>query len=622
MHVFEEPETRTLWLAKATPRDWLVPGEAPLVIERATTRYGRLSFSLRVASAEDMASSGYSVHANVTLPAGFAAAGPAGGLVLRVRAPVAYAGKLSAVTVGGKAWAHFNASSETISFTLAELGTSSVSSGLSAIVASFGAAEARKLGRAQVDLTRRVVQEPLLVHQPSGDAGPKAVAEVDMPMHGNSGPDCPTGTSLLDAFSINSSLWSACEDLQVPDGRIVLVSSAGDTHTFPKSWAPYGTNATDHQYYLGLGQSAVASAASDVLGATLLCESEAQLCEPTWEAVQRAVPPIRKSGSVSPDEYGHWGTNCAEVRTFVGGRSSSNDFTLSDQTTDCSWNGAPTWSLAVDVHNKAVGEPAQHWNTSGIADGLIGGVLPAAIYYIPIATDNVTDGTFRYWTYLNVPKPDTDECQGDSREVGVWVRYQQISCAGPEQKPPCKLHGKPLYWDSMAYAHFPGANASDTDHQTLITGPVHASKPVGFWANLLKLREWWDAQLDDEGMMHMSLPSPSSTNGTYLRTQAVHSIVRSMITRQAVWHPRYGTTPGFGADNLHGLPEIYTSTAMAALEMGAMKYAEGAPRLRAHSLGPHAHAHTHTHTHAQPLRPKFHECRMELIRRLCRRCDQ
>jgi len=138
MHVFEEPETRTLWLAKATPRDWLVPGEAPLVIERATTRYGRLSFSLRVASAEDMASSGYSVHANVTLPAGFAAAGPAGGLVLRVRAPVAYAGKLSAVTVGGKAWAHFNASSETISFTLAELGTSSVSSGLSAIVASFG----------------------------------------------------------------------------------------------------------------------------------------------------------------------------------------------------------------------------------------------------------------------------------------------------------------------------------------------------------------------------------------------------------------------------------------------------------------------------------------------------
>ena len=26
MLLFEEPETRTLWLAKATPRDWLAPG--------------------------------------------------------------------------------------------------------------------------------------------------------------------------------------------------------------------------------------------------------------------------------------------------------------------------------------------------------------------------------------------------------------------------------------------------------------------------------------------------------------------------------------------------------------------------------------------------------------------
>merc|ERR1719326_345614 len=27
---FEDPETRTLWLAKAVPRDWLKPGERPL----------------------------------------------------------------------------------------------------------------------------------------------------------------------------------------------------------------------------------------------------------------------------------------------------------------------------------------------------------------------------------------------------------------------------------------------------------------------------------------------------------------------------------------------------------------------------------------------------------------
>jgi hypothetical protein len=44
--------------------------------------------------------------------------------------------------------------------------------------------------------------------------------------------------------------------------------------------------------------------------------------------------------------------------------------------------------------------------------------------------------------------------------------------------------------------------------------------------------------------MEMELPSPASTNGTYLKMQAIHSIVRSMITRQDTFHPRYGTTPG------------------------------------------------------------------------------
>ena len=75
--------------------------------------------------------------------------------------------------------------------------------------------------------------------------------------------------------------------------------------------------------------------------------------------------------------------------------------------------------------------------------------------------------------------------------------------------------------------------------------------------------------------MELSLSSSASTNGTYLKTQAVHSIVRSMISRQDKWHPRYGTTPGYGEDTLHGLPDVFTSTATAALEMGAMVYAKG-----------------------------------------------
>ena len=75
--------------------------------------------------------------------------------------------------------------------------------------------------------------------------------------------------------------------------------------------------------------------------------------------------------------------------------------------------------------------------------------------------------------------------------------------------------------------------------------------------------------------MELSLPSPASTNGTWLANQAVHGLVRSMITRQDTWHPRYGVTPGLGNEVLHGLADVLTATATAALELGAMAYARG-----------------------------------------------
>ena len=40
---------------------------------------------------------------------------------LRLRTPVAYAGKLAAVTVGGQPWVAIDAKAETISFTLLDL---------------------------------------------------------------------------------------------------------------------------------------------------------------------------------------------------------------------------------------------------------------------------------------------------------------------------------------------------------------------------------------------------------------------------------------------------------------------------------------------------------------------
>ena len=142
MLCFEEPETRTLWLAKATPRDWLAPGEAPLVAANLTTRYGRISFSITPPSGSGGGGGGgggYIVQASLALPPSFtaAASGPSGGVRLRVRAPPEHAGKLSHVTVGGQAWAAFSAAEETVNFAAGAITASMLQGGRVSVVATF-----------------------------------------------------------------------------------------------------------------------------------------------------------------------------------------------------------------------------------------------------------------------------------------------------------------------------------------------------------------------------------------------------------------------------------------------------------------------------------------------------
>jgi hypothetical protein len=134
MLVFEEPDNRTLWLAKALPRDWLGPGSQPVVVGNATSRYGRLSFSLHADSSAGGGS--YQVTVRMELPASFAKGPPPGGLRVRLRAPLQWARKLASVTVGGKPWSSFDRDAETIDFSAQDLKTMPLSS-LGTIVASF-----------------------------------------------------------------------------------------------------------------------------------------------------------------------------------------------------------------------------------------------------------------------------------------------------------------------------------------------------------------------------------------------------------------------------------------------------------------------------------------------------
>ena len=62
-------------------------------------------------------------------------------LQVRFRVPPAHAGKMVSVTVGGQAWQGFDAASETVDFTAADLGSAQLrQTGLAAIVATFAPA--------------------------------------------------------------------------------------------------------------------------------------------------------------------------------------------------------------------------------------------------------------------------------------------------------------------------------------------------------------------------------------------------------------------------------------------------------------------------------------------------
>ena len=98
------------------------------------------------------------------LPLSFATAPPRGGIRLRVRAPLAHAGRLSQVTIGGAPWSDFDAAEETVNIGAKDITTKLISDGLPRIVVTFSGKEAATLRPAQFDPSQRVILDQF-VHE-------------------------------------------------------------------------------------------------------------------------------------------------------------------------------------------------------------------------------------------------------------------------------------------------------------------------------------------------------------------------------------------------------------------------------------------------------------------------
>jgi hypothetical protein len=100
MLVFEDPQTETLWLGKAVPRDWLDDGKT-MSVSDAPTRWGRVGFSITSQW------NAKQILARIQLPTSISAT-----TKLRLRAPGN--APMKSVTLNGKPWSEFSAEEETI----------------------------------------------------------------------------------------------------------------------------------------------------------------------------------------------------------------------------------------------------------------------------------------------------------------------------------------------------------------------------------------------------------------------------------------------------------------------------------------------------------------------------
>jgi len=103
MLAFEDPQSDTLWLAKATPRDWLEDGRK-IAVSGVPTRWGRVSYTLISKLNQGR------IEGEVELPASLTA-------VVKLRARLPEGHRIQSVTVNGKPWKAFDSQEETVTLT-------------------------------------------------------------------------------------------------------------------------------------------------------------------------------------------------------------------------------------------------------------------------------------------------------------------------------------------------------------------------------------------------------------------------------------------------------------------------------------------------------------------------
>lgn len=194
--------------------------------------------------------------------------------------------------------------------------------------------------------------------------------------------------------------------------------------------------------------------------------------------------------------------------------------------------------------------------------GLLGGFLPALRWSWDLA-----DGGHVEQIAFATPNSTESAPFDVSSEQPVWLRFLNVTVQGQLRY----AHYVDTFEEYPIFCRNASASLANVgwSPSKLNCDGAHAE---GFYSALLALALYWNSTLEQEQMMQIELPS----QGIDIASFAKHSIVREMITRRDLYHPRYGVPPqAYGSRCCDGFQDVFVSGLALYLEWGMYTSAKG-----------------------------------------------
>jgi hypothetical protein len=289
---------------------------------------------------------------------------------------------------------------------------------------------------------------------------------------------------------------------------------------------------------------------ADVLGNRLLATG----ADPRYADVAALVPPIISSISNAAD------FSLTDGQTFIGSRLAADK---------------RSFSVTGEMHGNAILQgnhldPDQLKTRDGkplpsMRSSLLGGYLPAPRWHWQLTSA----GTNAEQIAFALPESTARRPFDTNSPQPVWVRYVNASLTGELRY----VH----YVDT--YEHYPDVN--QCHHETWKTPsggfPTNlqcsGQGATEFYADLLSFARYWNQTFETEEAMELELPE----HGIDIAAFARSSLIREMITRRGMFHPRYGAPPLYYGTSAccDGFQDTFVAAAAAFLEHGLMDTAKG-----------------------------------------------